>query len=94
MTLRVALWMLFLSLSCPSIMRGQSQPKVQTDIDPLALDVLRAANQPISSAKSYSFKTVIGEEHLGTNNQVITLFHVTEAVVQQPDGVGSDPLQA
>src|SRR5436190_5166756 len=62
----------------------------EKDIDPVALNVLKAATEPIKAAKIYSFRALVGQEHLGTNGQVITLFHVTNATVQRPDKLHLD----
>jgi len=64
---------------------GQSEKSEAKDIDPLALQVLKAATDPIRDAKTYSFRALVGTEQLGTNGQVITLFHITDATVQRPD---------
>ena len=55
------------------------------DIDPLALQVLKAATEPIRQSKSYSFRALVSREELGTNGQVITLFHLSDVTVQRPD---------
>lgn len=57
----------------------------EKDIDPLALQVLKAATAPIQQAKSYSFRALVSREQEGTNGQMITLFHLTEVTVQRPD---------
>src|SRR5262249_52734133 len=44
------------------------------DIDPLALQVLKAATDRIHNAKAYSFQAIVSRENLGTNGQVITQF--------------------
>jgi len=55
------------------------------DIDPLALQVLKAATDPIKQSQSFSFRVLVSREHLGTNGQMITLFHTSEVTVQRPD---------
>jgi hypothetical protein len=57
------------------------------DVDPLALDVLKAATQPIEQAQAFSFKALVSEEQLATNGQIVTFFHTTEITVQRPDKV-------
>jgi hypothetical protein len=37
------------------------------DVDPLALDVLKAVTQPIEQAQAFTFKALISEEQLATN---------------------------
>jgi hypothetical protein len=60
-------------------------PTAGKDIDPLALQVLKAATDPIRESHSYSFRVLVSREHLGTNGQVITLFHFSDVTVQRPD---------
>ena len=36
------------------------------DVDPLALDVLKAVTQPIEQAQAFSFKALVSEEQLAT----------------------------
>jgi hypothetical protein len=55
------------------------------DVDPLALDVLKAVTQPIEQAQAFTFKALISEEQLATNGQIVTFFHTTEITVQRPD---------
>jgi hypothetical protein len=55
------------------------------DVDPLALDVLKAVTQPIEQAQAVSFKALVSEEQLATNGQIVTFFHTTEITVQRPD---------
>jgi hypothetical protein len=69
---------------------GQSKKSQTQDIDPLALQVLKAATDPIRDAKTYSFRAFVGTEQLGTNGQVITLFHVSDVTVQRPDKLHLD----
>jgi len=55
------------------------------DVDPLALKVLKAAMEPIRTAKNYSFQTRVMRENLGTNGQIITYFTTSEVIVSRPD---------
>lgn len=55
------------------------------DIDPLALQVLKAATDRIHNAKAYSFHVIVSRENLGTNGQVITQFSASEFTVEQPN---------
>ena len=60
-------------------------PDQQTDVDPLALKVLKAVTDPIHNAKAYSFKTRAMREDLGSNGQIITYFTTTEIFVSRPN---------
>jgi hypothetical protein len=70
---------------------GQNKPGAKsksgkpTDVDPLALDVLKAVARPIEQAQAFTFKALISEEQLATNGQIVTFFHTTEITVQRPD---------
>jgi hypothetical protein len=66
---------------------AKSKATEATDVDPLALDVLKAVTQPIERAQTFSFKALVSEEQLATNGQIVTFFHVTEITVQRPDKV-------
>jgi hypothetical protein len=57
------------------------------DVDPLALDVLKAVTQPIEQSQAFTFKALVSEEQLATNGQIVTFFHTTEIAVQRPDKV-------
>jgi len=57
----------------------------QTDIDPLALKVLKAVTDPIRNASAFSFLTRTMRENLGTNGQTITYFTASEVIVVRPD---------
>ena len=60
------------------------------DIDPLALQVLKAATEPIHKAQTFSFRALVSVEQLGTNGQMITLFHLTDVTMQRPDKLHLD----
>jgi hypothetical protein len=64
-----------------------SKPAVVKDLDPLALDVLKAVDQPLEQAKAFSFKALISEEDVATNGQIITFFHTVDVTVQRPDKI-------
>jgi hypothetical protein len=53
------------------------------DIDPLALQGLKAATDPIRHSRSFSFCAPVSDEELGSNRQVITLFQLSEVTVQR-----------
>jgi hypothetical protein len=62
------------------------QPATASDaIDPLALKVLKAVIDPVATAKNFEFRALVAEEHLGTNNQVITKFRVEDVTMARPD---------
>jgi hypothetical protein len=83
MKVKVLCWIFV--LQCASFVAAQTGPAAQSDIDPLALRVLATVTDPIHHANSYSFRALVSNEKLGTNGQIITLFHVTEVTVQKPD---------
>ena len=60
---------------------------VTKDVDPLALDVLRAVAKPVEKAQSFTFKALVGEEELATDGQVVTFFHTVDITVQRPDKI-------
>ena len=65
----------------------KSKAATVKDVDPLALDVLKAVSQPIEQAQTFTFKALVSEEQLATNGQIVTFFHMTEIAVQRPDKV-------
>jgi hypothetical protein len=64
---------------------AKSKATEAKDVDPLALDVLKAVTQPIEQAQTFSFKALVSEEQLATNGQIVTFFHMSEITVQRPD---------
>jgi len=60
---------------------------IEKDVDPLALHVLKAATDPIKQSQAFSFRALVSREHLGSNGQIITLFHVSDVTVQRPDKI-------
>jgi hypothetical protein len=86
MRIRVACFVFFAGYSL--LAAGQTPQGLAdagTDIDPLSLQVLQQALEPLQQAKAYSFRALVSHEQEGTNGQVITLFHITEASVEKPD---------
>jgi hypothetical protein len=68
--------------------RASSTPKaVVNDVDPLALDVLRADAQPVQQAQQFSVKALISEEQPATDGQVGTFFHAVDITIQRPDEI-------
>jgi hypothetical protein len=76
---------LLLGAQPPNREKPAKAPDQQTDIDPLALKVLKAVTDPIRDAKAYSFRTRVIRENLGTNGQIITYFTKSEITVVRPD---------
>src|SRR5215469_4842434 len=62
----------------------------KTDIDPLALKVLKAVTDPIRDAKAFSFHTRAIREYLGSNGQIITYFTTSDVTVGRPDKLRVD----
>ena len=60
---------------------------VAKDVDPLALDVLKAVAEPVEHAETYSFRALVSEEQLASNGQIVTFFHTVDVRVQRPDKV-------
>lgn len=83
------IFLIFTLLTCA--LPAQSTPNASTktvkDVDPLALDVLRAVATPLEQAKNFSFKALISEEELATNGQMVTFFHSVDVRVQRPDKI-------
>ena len=65
----------------------KSKAAAVKDVDPLALEVLKAVSQPIEQAQTFTFKALVSEEQLATNGQIVAFFHTTEITVQHPDKV-------
>lgn len=57
------------------------------DVDPLALDVLRAVAEPVEQAQQFSLKALISEEQLASDGQIVTFFHTVDVTVQRPDKI-------
>jgi len=64
---------------------GTPKSPAAKDIDPLALQVLKAATDPLKGAKTFSFRALVSRETLGSNGQIVTLFNFSEVTVQRPD---------
>lgn len=67
--------------------RGSSPTTTAKDVDPLALDVLRAVAQPVQQAQQFSLKALISEEQLATDGQIVTFFQTVDVTVQRPDNI-------
>jgi len=83
----VLLMLPLLAASLPAQKKQKAQPQqeVTKDVDPLSLDVLRAVAQPVEQAQTFQVKARVEEENLGTNGQIISLFHTVDITVQRPD---------
>jgi hypothetical protein len=64
-----------------------SKTKHSTDVDSLALDVLRAVTEPVEKAQEFSFKALVSEDEVATNGQLVTFFHTVDVTVHRPDKV-------
>jgi hypothetical protein len=62
-----------------------SQDAANTDIDPLAMQVLRATTDTLKNASAFSFRAVVSRERLGSNDEVLTFVHQSEVTVSRPD---------
>jgi hypothetical protein len=77
--------MLSFILVCASMAQSKAPQKSAKDIDPLALQVVRAAVDPIKDAKAFSFRALVSRDELGTNDQTITTFNTVEITLQRPN---------
>jgi hypothetical protein len=68
----------------PSRVLGQSAA-ANDQIDPLALDIVRAVTDGLKNAKAFSFQATVAKERLGTNGQIVTLFRRHEVTVSRPN---------
>ena len=75
------------SLPAQDKQKPQPQQKITKDVDPLALDVLRAVAQPVQQAQTFSFKALVEEEELASNGQIVSFFHTVDVTVQRPDKI-------
>jgi hypothetical protein len=77
--------LLILSFSWSAAAQSKAPQKATTDIDPLALQVVKAAADPIKNAKAFSFRALVSRDELGTNGQTITVFSTGEITMQRPN---------
>jgi hypothetical protein len=75
--------LLFLSCLATCVLAQDVADK--PDIDPLALQVLRATTDSLKNAQTFSFRAVVTRERLGTNDEVLTFFRQQEITVARPD---------
>ena len=78
---------LFSSLLAAQTTKTKKSASPAKDVDPLALDVLRAVAEPVEQAQTFSFKAIVSEEQLATDGQLITFFHTVDITVQRPDKI-------
>ncbi len=57
------------------------------DVDPLAMDVLRAVAEPVEKAQAFHFKALVSEEEVASNGQIVTMFRTVDVTVQRPDKI-------
>jgi len=55
------------------------------NVDPLALQVLRATMDSIQNAGAFSFRAVVNRELLGTHDEVLTFSQQSEVTIARPD---------
>lgn len=73
--------------------KGQTHPKNTgapvpvRDVDPLALDVLKAVAQPTQQAQTLRFKAMVSEEQIASNGQLVTFFHTVDVALRRPDKI-------
>src|SRR5689334_18200458 len=77
--------LLILSFSWSAAGQSKAPQKSTKDIDPLALQIVKAAVGPIKDAKAYSFRALVSRDELGTNDQIITTFNTAEITLQRPN---------
>ena len=75
-------------LAIPALVLSADQPK--TDVDPLALEALKAATDAIRTASTFSFRARVAKERLATNDQKITYFQDISVVVSKPSKMRAD----
>jgi hypothetical protein len=74
-----------LLLCCLAARVFSQEAGASPNVDPLALQVLRATTNSLKNARSFSFRAVVSREGLGSNDQVVTFFHQSEVTVSRPD---------
>jgi hypothetical protein len=77
--------LLILSFSWSAAGQSKAPQKSTKDIDPLALEVVKAATDPIKDAKAFSFRALVSRDELGTNGQILTIFSTGEITMERPN---------
>lgn len=88
---RAVVILLLIPLTAVAISAQQKRSSPPTpagkDVDPLALQILRAVAEPVQQAQQFSLKALISEEQLATDGQIVTFFHTVNVTVQRPDKI-------
>jgi hypothetical protein len=77
--------LLILSFCWSGAAQSKAPQNITKDIDPLALQILKAATDPIKDAKAFSFRALVSRDELGTNGQILTVFSTGEITLQRPN---------
>jgi hypothetical protein len=85
----VVLGVCVFAASAPAQQKHTTEAKAKqiTDVDSLALDVLRTVTEPVEKAQEFSFKALVSEDEIATNGQLVTFFHTVDVTVHRPDKV-------
>jgi len=78
-------WLTVLIFTLPALSQENDKNTNGKDTDPLALAILKAVAEPIKDAKAFSFRILTARDLLGTNDQIVTQFSVSEFTVQRPN---------
>ena len=70
---------------CPRLLPKTLICDPEQDNDSLALHVLKAVIEPLRQNRSYSFRALISRDSLGSDRQIITMFHVSDATLEEPN---------
>lgn len=76
---------LALSIALPVWAQENAAGTMGKDLDPLALQALKTATGLIKDAKPFSFRILTIRDLVGTNDQIITQFSVSEITVERPN---------
>lgn len=85
LALMVAMFPLLATIAPAQDKQSASAPA--KDVDPLAMQVLKAVADPLQQATAFRFKALIGEEELANNRQIVTFFHSVDVTVQRPNKI-------
>ncbi len=64
---------------------AQAPVPCAADIDPAALNVLRAVTNTLKCTNEFSFRARVSRDRLGTNGQIITYFRDNHVTIRRPD---------
>jgi hypothetical protein len=62
----------------------------QPDLDPEALEILKATMRSISGANTFSFRVRVTRDRQATNDQLVTYFNEDDVTVSRPDKIRID----